>query len=55
MTPAKTLDTAVYNLLKKEWVREGRKLDPKQASNRLNYRRRMNPDAQFKIVEVPRG
>lgn len=49
----KKLDTAVFNLLTREWVREGKALTERQAYNRLNYRRRNSfPDAQFKIVEV---
>lgn len=47
-------DTAVYNKLHGQWVREGKKLTQRQAYNRLNYRKTNSfPEAKFKIVKVP--
>lgn len=45
-------DTAVYNRLTKKWEREGKRLSRKQAANRLSYRNRTSPYAEYKIVKV---
>jgi hypothetical protein len=45
-------DTAVWNRLEKRWVREGKRLPKKAAENRLGYRRRYSPAAEFKMVTV---
>lgn len=45
-------DTAVYNRLTKKWEREGKRLTRKQASNRLAYRNRTSPYAEYKVVKV---
>jgi hypothetical protein len=48
----KMYDTAVWNRLEKRWVREGKRLPKKAAENRLGYRRRYSPAAEFKMVTV---
>ena len=48
----KKYDTAVWNRLEKKWVREGKRLSKKQAENRLGYRSRYSPNAEFKMVTV---
>lgn len=45
-------DTAVWNRLEKRWVREGKRLSKKAADNRLGYRKRYSPGADFKLVTV---
>lgn len=46
-------DTRVYNHLTKKWEREGRRLTYKQAYNRLNYRQKTNPYAEFQVFLIP--